>query len=381
MEMHDFPAPERRPANDLAREVYCVLGLPIDALDMPSVLRRIDAPAASRTPFLISTPNLSFLVNSRSDPEFRESLLNSDLCPADGMSVVWIARLIGVPIKQRVSGSDIFEALKLADRARNRLKVFLFGGAEGVAAKAAEKLNVSGFSCVGSLDPGFGVVDEMSRDHIIDKVNASEADFLAVSLGAKKGQLWLHRNHQRLTIPIRAHLGATINFQAGTVKRAPTMFRTWGLEWLWRIKEEPHLWRRYAGDGWVLLRLIFTRVLPLAIATRWCRFKSQRRPQDLLIKTAHDHDCVTISLCGDATGRHIGMAISCFREGLTATNRVVVIDLSNSRFIDARFFGLLLMVRKRVKGQGVQLTFAGASPVMKRMFRLNELGFLLSPEN
>ena len=115
--------------------------------------------------------------------------------------------------------------------------------------------------------------------HIIDKVNASEADFLAASLGARKGQLWLHRNHRRLTIPIRAHLGAVINFQAGTVKRAPTWLRACGLEWLWRIKEEPHLWRRYAHDGWVLLGLIFTRVVPLAVANRWSRFKSQHWPQ------------------------------------------------------------------------------------------------------
>ena len=117
METHDFPVlASDVPANDLARNVYCVLGLPIDALDMPMILRRIDAAAASRSPFLISTPNLNFLVNSRSDSEFRESVLDSDLCPADGMPVVWIARLIGVPIRQRVSGSDIFEALKAPDR-------------------------------------------------------------------------------------------------------------------------------------------------------------------------------------------------------------------------------------------------------------------------
>ena len=79
--------------------------------------------------------------------------------------------------------------------------------------------------CVGTLDPGFGSVDEMSRDQIIDEINASQADFLAVSLGAKKGQLWLHRNHQRLTIPIRVPLGAAINFQAGKVKRAPPRLR------------------------------------------------------------------------------------------------------------------------------------------------------------
>ena len=167
METHDFPVlASDVPANDLARNVYCVLGLPIDALDMSTILRRIDAAAASRTPFLISTPNLNFLVNSRSDSEFRESVLDSDLCPADGMPVVWIARLIGVPIRQRVSGSDIFEALKAPDRLGRRLKVFLFGGAPGVAAAAARTLNAvpSGLSCVGTFDPGFGSVDEMSRD-------------------------------------------------------------------------------------------------------------------------------------------------------------------------------------------------------------------------
>ena len=340
--------------DDLARDAYCLLGLPIDALDMPTILRRIDEAAARRTPFLISTPNLNFLVNSLSDPIFRETVLDSDLCPADGMPIVWIARLIGVPIKQRVSGSDIFEALKQPDRCRRRLKVFLFGGAEGVAAEAARTLNAvpSGLSCVGTLYPGLGSVDEMSQDRMIDKVNASEADFLAVSLGARKGQLWLHRNHRRLTIPVRVHLGAAINFQAGTVKRAPAWLQSCGLEWLWRIKEEPHLWRRYAHDGWALLGLIFTRVFPLAVANRWSRFKSQCWPRDLSIKRAPNHDSVTIGLSGDATERHIAEAITGFRETLTGTNKNVVIDLSRTRVIDGRFFGLLLMLRKRLKAAG-----------------------------
>ena len=298
------------------------------------------------------------------------------------MPIVWIARLIGVPIKQRVSGSDIFEALKLSDRCEHRLKVFLFGGAEGVAAEAARTLNAVpfGLSCVGALYPGLGSVDEMSQDRMIDKVNASDADFLAVSLGARKGQLWLHRNHRRLTIPVRVHLGAAINFQAGTVKRAPRWLRSCGLEWLWRIKEEPHLWRRYAHDGWALSGLIFTRVLPLALANRWSRFKSRRWPQDLSIRTAPNHDSVTIDLRGDATERHVAPAIAGFRETLTGTYKGVVIDLSRTRVIDGRFFGLLLMLRKRLKGQGTQLTFVGVSPAMKRIFRRNELGSLLSSE-
>jgi len=367
------------PADDLARNVHCILGLPIDALDMPTILRRIEAAAASRTPFLISTPNLNWLVNSRSDPEFRESVLDGDLCPADGMPIVWIARLIGAPIRQRVSGSDIFEALNLPDRCARRLNVFLFGGEEGVALAAGKALNAAptALNCVGTFDPGFGTVADMSRHDILDKVNASEADFLAVSLGAWKGQLWLHRNHNRLTIPVRAHLGAVINFAAGTVKRAPVWIRACGLEWLWRIKEEPHLWRRYAHDGLIFLHLVFANALPLAVLNRWYALKSKHKPKDLIISNHEYPDFVTMKLSGDANERNIGKAIACFRDACKTTNRAVMIDLKSVRVVDARFLGLLLMLRKCLRAQGRKLEFVGVSPAIRNLFRLNMVDFLL----
>src|SRR5690242_719211 len=126
METRDLPVVASDAASsDLDRNVYCVTGLPIDALDMSATLDRIEAAARSRTRCFISTVNLNFLVTSLSDPEFRASVLDSDLCPADGMPVVWIARLIGMPVAERVSGSDIFDALKARDR-KKPLGVFLF---------------------------------------------------------------------------------------------------------------------------------------------------------------------------------------------------------------------------------------------------------------
>src|SRR5262249_19138157 len=145
-------------------------------------------------------------------------------------------------------------------------------------------------------------------------------------------------------------------------------------------KEEPHLWRRYWHDGCRLLGLVLTRVLPLAIANQWDRYRSECRPHALQIKTAQNHDCMVISLCGDAVERYIGKAVSCFREALSSIDRAVVVDLSRTRVIDIRFFGLLLMLRKQLKGQGAQLKFVGVSPAIKNRFRLNELGFLLSSE-
>jgi len=381
------PDPVRSPApidtasqSDLTRTVYCVLGMPIDAINIATVVHRVEAAAANRAVFLISTPNLNFLVNSLSNPEFRESLLDSDLCPPDGTPIVWIARLLGLPINERAAGSDLLDRLQARGTVARRLTIFLFGGAKGVAAAAAGKLNAvpGGLICVGTMDPGFCEVDEMSQDHIIDTVNSSGADFLALSLGAQKGQLWLQRNHNRLTIPIRAHLGAAINFQAGIVKRAPPMMRAWGLEWLWRIKEEHHLWKRYRNDGFVLLRLLSTRVLPLAVMTRWHQFGRKHQPQDLLIKKSNDGQSTTISLCGVASEHHIPDATSCFQQEL-AGKQNIIIDLSTTRMIDARFFGLLLMLRKELKSRGASLTFTGVSRAMQRIFRYSELEFLLSP--
>jgi len=226
---------------------------------------------------------------------------------------------------------------------------------------------------VGTLDPGFGEVSDLSDDRIIGTVNCSRADFLVVALGAKKGQLWLLRNHRRLTIPIRAHLGAAINFQAGIVKRAPPTVRACGLEWLWRIKEEHHLWTRYQHDGLVLLRLLITRVLPLAILSRWDQLRGLRGPQDFLIELDCQDHAIKISLCGFASEVHVAEAILCFDRAL-AFNRDIVIDLSNARAIDARFLGLLIMLRKELRKRDARLLFTGLTPALSEFSGSMSLG-------
>jgi len=187
--------------------------------------------------------------------------------------------------------------------------------------------------------------------------------------------LWLYRNHDRLTIPIRVHLGAAINFQAGIIERAPAALRAWGLEWLWRIKEEHYLWKRYLNDGLVLLRLLWTRVLPLAVLGGWVGQK--RRHGNLLIAKRQDAGKVQISLNGMASETHVPKAIAYFQEALTS-NQNISIDLSTTQHIDARFLGLLFMLRKELKVRGAKLTFTGVSRTMERIFRLNEVEFLLS---
>lgn len=365
-------------ADDIGREVYGIFGIAVDATDMANTLDRIASAAASRKPLLISTINLSFLLNSQADENFRESILRSDLCTADGMPILWIARLLGIPINTRIAGSDVFEALKAGQHRAHRLNVFLFGGANGVAAAASEKINgQSGpLFCCGWHDPGFVSVNEMSTDTIVDTINSSNADFLALALGAKKGQEWLLRNHDRVQIPVRVHLGATINFQAGTVMRAPQFMQKSGLEWLWRIMQEPNLWKsRYRDDGIALLRLLVTRVIPLRVVQRWNRMGSRR--QDLIVNSSENHKKgIVLSLTGSATTDNLKVALPYFRRA-AAAGTPVTIDLTDTHLIDARFFGLLLMLKKMLKRQHLDLTLRGASPQIERVFRLSGFSFLL----
>jgi N-acetylglucosaminyldiphosphoundecaprenol N-acetyl-beta-D-mannosaminyltransferase len=367
--------------DELSREVFGVLGIPIDVMGLLILLRKLEAAVRYRKPFLLSTPNVNFLITSRVERQFRECLLMSDLCPVDGMPIVWIARLLGVPIKDRVSGSDLFDALKLTGRSDRRLNVFFFGGTGELAALVGKNLNAQsvGLKCVGALNPGFGTVDEMSAEETIEAINASGADILAVFMNAKKAQAWLLQNHDRLRIPVRAQFGATINYEAGTIKRAPPYLRSAGLEWLWRIKEEPYLWRRYWTDGKSLLRLLLTGALPLVLGSLWTRLHSARTDEGLWVEWREEQHAVVVGLSGLAIAAHADVAISAFRQALDK-GKAIEVDVSRTRLLDPRFFGLLLMVRKELRRRGRALRFVGVSPAIVRVFRLNGFEFLLSDE-
>src|SRR5919106_1003646 len=149
---------EACPPPDFGRDVHCLLGLPIDAVDLAGAERRIRAAAAARSPCFMSTPNVNFLIACRSDDAFRNALLHSDLSVADGMPLVWLGRLIGIPIRERVAGANLFEALR--GGAGRPLAVYFFGGSHGVAEAAARRLGGEGrgLVCVGYESPGFGSV-------------------------------------------------------------------------------------------------------------------------------------------------------------------------------------------------------------------------------
>lgn len=383
-------APPHTP--DFYRNVYCILGLPFDAVNLLEAVGKVRAAAKNQTRLFLSTPNLNFLIASQTDAAFRQSVIHSDLSVADGMPIVWLAQLLGVPIRARVAGASLFQMLMApvpmasVDAENTRaIRVFFFGGPAGVAQTAHEKINTAKFgslqgrsiTSVGYECPGFGTVENMSTPAIIEQINASQADFLVVSLGAAKGQAWIERNRAALSIPVLSHLGAVVNFVAGKIDRAPAWVQRVGFEWLWRIKEEPALWRRYMGDGKALIRLLVTRIAPLA----WIH--CTRHPGHVLkepsgIAVEVQGQWRLVSLQGPWVRTNLQPLRAIFDKAATEGWQVKL-DLQKVSFVDAAFLGLLMIFadyqnsNASVKLEVVQSHFE----VVNKIFKFAGLGYLL----
>ncbi len=328
---------------DFGRDVHCVFGLPFDAIDEGHALLRIRASVELNSRMLLSTPNLSFAAGCMADDVFRLSVVNSDLSTPDGVSIVSLARLMGAPLTERVTGSTVFE--RLVDEPGPEVSVYFFGGEPGAAERAAERLNEAGrpwIRVVGHCSPGFGTVEEMSGPAFTDPINAAKPDFVVVALGARKGQQWIGRNWPALRAPVISHLGAVLNFTAGTIRRAPVWIQRQGLEWLWRIKEEPSLWRRYWNDGWTLLRFVVTQALP------WALFNRGPRPHEpvapLAVEAELKGEVCVLRLQGSADN---GPGLAVLRAALAeacAHNRHVSLDLSGVRRVGTAFIALVQLL-------------------------------------
>lgn len=355
---------------DFHRPVYLLLGLPFDAIDMATAVDQVTTAARSGRRFLLSTPNLNWLIACQRDEAFRNSVLQSELSLPDGMPVVWLAKLLGLPLRQRVPGSDLFQRLRALP-----LSVYFFGGPPGFAGQACENLNRSSdpMRCKGHLSPGFGGVEEMSDPATLNAINASGADFLVVALGARKGQAWILRNLDRLRIPVVSHLGAVVNFVAGSVARAPGLIGQLGLEWLWRIKEEPGLWRRYWQDGLGFLAYLLRHGLPALILSR--RTPSKSAKLEVITDPEGQLHLRLSGFWGEA-------GLKPLREALTDLNhrpRAVRLDLVGVSHLDSASLGLLALLRGHQLKHQQPLFCVGASPALRRCLAHFGASYLLEP--
>mgnify|MGYP002728980034 CR=1 FL=1 len=236
-----------------------ILNTYIDNLTMNEAIKKIDTLIMKKDSSYVVTPNLDHIVIMEKDVLFAEIYQNADLIVADGKPLIWISKYLKNPIKEKISGSDLFPRIcKLA--AEKHYSIFILGAAEGVADKAARYLikKNSGLNIVGTYSPKFGSEkDNVELDIIKNKIMNAKPDILAVSLGSPKGEKFIYKHLKEYGIPLGISIGATIDFEAGNVKRAPRWMADHGLEWLFRITQDPkRLIRRYWNDAIKIIPII-----------------------------------------------------------------------------------------------------------------------------
>lgn len=236
-----------------------VANVQIDNLTFKEVLDKVEDFVQKREPCYLVNPNVDIIVKCNRDPELAQYCEEAALTLVDGTPVLWAAKYLGHPLKEKISGSDFVP--RVCEWASGKgYRVFFLGGREGAAQKAREIMErrYPGLQIVGTYCPPFGFEkDEAENQRIKDAVKAAAPDIVFVGLGCPKQERWIAQYHRELGIPVSMGIGVTFEFIAGMVKRAPKWMQTAGLEWLWRLCMEPQrLWKRYLVDDVQFLPLI-----------------------------------------------------------------------------------------------------------------------------
>ncbi len=230
------------------RERIRIGGLPIDRLTFAQAMDEIESLVGARQGGSVFTPNVDHVVQFAENAELRQAYEGASLSLADGMPIVWASRLLGQPLPEKVSGSDL--VTPLVQRAAERgWRVFLLGGAEGIAAVAASnmKLVAPGLEIVGTSSPRINLDEPPERRAaVVEAVRATSPDLVLVAFGAPKQELFIAEVREALRPAVLLGIGASLDFLAGVVPRAPAWMSKHGLEWAFRLAREPRrLWRRY----------------------------------------------------------------------------------------------------------------------------------------
>lgn len=227
--------------------------------DFSDLLDYIDEAIRERNQSYILTCNVDHVIKLRKDQEFRAVYSKAGAVVADGMPLVWASRMLGSPLKQKVSGADLFSRLGGAFEKR-RYRLFFLGSAKGVPEQATENLKASypNLNIVGCYSPSYGFENnEEENRRIIRMLNESAPDIVFVGVGAPKQEKWIYRHYLSYGAPVSIGVGATFDFLSGSVKRAPDFMQRSGLEWFWRLSQEPgRLWKRYLVDDTQFLVLL-----------------------------------------------------------------------------------------------------------------------------
>jgi N-acetylglucosaminyldiphosphoundecaprenol N-acetyl-beta-D-mannosaminyltransferase len=252
------------PASRRARRSETMIdGIPVSRRGFDETLALLVAWTRGRRFRRVATANLDFLAQASSNPELRGALATADLVTADGQPVVWLSRMQGEPVTGRVAGSDLVMPLARAAGAQGA-RVYLLGGTPAILEAVEQRFAelAPGLRVVGTYSGMVDMGDELKLERIVRNVRDSRADLLLVALGCPKQDLFLERYGARTGARLGIGVGATLEFVAGTKRRAPRWVQALALEWLDRLLREPRrLTGRYLRDVHYLARAVTARLL------------------------------------------------------------------------------------------------------------------------
>jgi exopolysaccharide biosynthesis WecB/TagA/CpsF family protein/anti-anti-sigma factor len=357
-----FNSQERVPSLQQAAPAPSVvmLGIPFDNVTQEQAVERIVAMIESRRPQYVVTANVDFLVQAREDWELRRILTEAHMVLCDGTPLVWASRVLGNPLPERVAGADVVPQL-IAIAAQRQFRLFFLGATPEAndCAVANIRARHPGILIAGHYSPPFRPLAEMDNAEIMRRVREARPDLLLVAFGCPKAEKWIARHYQTLGVPVMIGVGATIDFLAGRVKRAPPWMQRGGVEWFFRLCQEPNrLFRRYAKDLWFFAG---------GMTGQWWRtgFRIARsyRPSRHCVAT-DDGDWMRIQspVVFDRESVKLGEWI--WRQ---AARCHCLLDLRRTRFIDSTGVGLLLRLRRELHASNKQLLLLSPNLVVRRL--------------
>ena len=232
-----------------------MLGCSIDRLDLAGTLTAIESSIATRRYTQHMAINAAKLVAMHDDPKLCEIVNNCELVSADGQSVVWASKLLGDPLPERVAGIDLMDAL-LGLAERRGYRVFFLGARPDVLARAVERLRESfpRLDIAGARD---GYYQDAEAPNVCEEIRTSRADVLFVAMSSPRKEYFLGEHGPNLGVPFVMGVGGSIDVIAGVTRRAPALWQRLGLEWLFRLVQEPRrMFRRYAVTNTRFIRLV-----------------------------------------------------------------------------------------------------------------------------
>lgn len=235
-----------------------VWGVPFSRVTYADALAKIDQLIAGNTPNFLITANLHYAMLSAGDQRLRQNNSRAAMILADGMPIVWASRWRDHPLPERVTGSDIVPLI--CERAAEKgYGIYLLGAAPGIAEEASRRLckRFPALRIVGVHAPPFRMLSPDEERQMCDNIRLAKPDILLIAFGQPKGEYWVADNYQALGVPVVMQVGATLDFIAGSVHRAPRWMQQIGCEWVYRFLTEPkRLGRRYVGNAWFAMKML-----------------------------------------------------------------------------------------------------------------------------